>query len=736
MSTLRDYSKQLTLIIVSILCSFFISNLSAQTIHELPPNQPEQDACNALSLCGTSFYTPYSYTETGRKIDLNSTPCFTGAGGGEINSVWLRLNIEKDGVLVFKIVPVNPDDDYDFAVLKVATACDNLSSDNVVRCNFNNNYQGSNVNGVVGLSTTSNMQYVENGHFGDSYCQAIDAKAGESYLVMINNFGDYVTPNSPSEGFKVDFTGSTAILNKAVPPALSSIDMPCNNATSITVNLSTEVLCSSIASDGSDFSIDAPFAITGAAGINCTGSTGYTNKVALTFSSALPAGNYTLNAKTGSDGNTLLNLCEIPLVLPSVGIPFTIAASGKRTTVNETICYSQLPYVWNGITVTKAGNDAAEYTTQSAGGCDSTTVLNLMVSPPPDSVRSTVTICAGQSYSLPWDSTVTTGGTFLHTYKNTNGCDSLTKQVTVNTHSLQQVNTSTGYCKDSSVVLSVGAGFTNYQWSTGATQESIVVQEQGAYTVEVKDATGCSATDTFDVQLYPDPAASFSKQMALCDTTSIIADAGSGFQSYLWYDGSTAQTISIHSAGAYWVTITDQHSCRATDTITVSSYSSPSNFLVPEIVKCFYDNAVVIPTQSFMRYQWLDGSTNKQIEVQKPGIYWLDATDAHGCTGRDSVVIRDSACKIYMYIPTAFTPNGDGKNDIFKPIIAGRLIHYLFNVYNRWGKQIFKATDATHGWNGTINGLQQSAGTYIWICEYELAGQTAQVAKGTVTLIR
>src|SRR4051794_33705230 len=101
-------------------------------------------------------------------------------------------------------------------------------------------------------------------------------------------------------------------------------------------------------------------------------------------------------------------------------------------------------------------------------------------------------------------------------------------------------------------MLSARAGFTTYLWSTGVTQESIVVKEQGVYTVEVKDARGCATTDTFNVQPYPVPAAAFNRQMALCDTISIIADAGSDFKRYLWNDGSTTQTIRISSAGTYW----------------------------------------------------------------------------------------------------------------------------------------------------------------------------------------
>ena len=63
-------------------------------------------------------------------------------------------------------------------------------------------------------------------------------------------------------------------------------------------------------------------------------------------------------------------------------------------------------------------------------------------------------------------------------------------------------------------------------------------------------------------------------------------------------------------------------------------------------------------------------------------------------------------------------------------------MHYLFTVYDRWGKQIFATSDVALGWNGTFNGLHQPAGTYIWLCEYKLAGQQEHLKRGTITLIR
>ena len=92
-----------------------------------------------------SFSTPYSYQDHGKTIDITTTPC----GGGETNSMWIKMTIATGGTFVFSIIPKDPVDDYDFAVFK--GTCANLSQSNVVRCNFNNNFPGSNVPGETYL---------------------------------------------------------------------------------------------------------------------------------------------------------------------------------------------------------------------------------------------------------------------------------------------------------------------------------------------------------------------------------------------------------------------------------------------------------------------------------------------------------------------------------------------------------------------------------------------------------
>ena len=278
----------------------------------LPPNQPEQDACQALMICGNTFTSPYGYQGIGVVSDLTNTPCF----GGEGNVMWLRLEITSPGTIVFAITPIIPTDDYDFAVVNGTAGCTGLTSANAIRCNFNNNNPGSNVNGTIGLNSTSVIPTVAAGTFGQSFCQQITAAAGEVYFVMINNFGYYIGVGGPTSGFTIDFSGSTAVFNQPPPPKFQQILPYCDLSQQVTVKLNTQVLCSSIAPNGSDFHLSPSGTIASVQGINCTGLSGYTDKIKVTFNSPLPNGDYSIHAQTGSDGNSLLGLCNSELVLP------------------------------------------------------------------------------------------------------------------------------------------------------------------------------------------------------------------------------------------------------------------------------------------------------------------------------------------------------------------------------------------------------------------------------------
>lgn len=92
--------------------------------------------------------------------------------------------------------------------------------------------------------------------------------------------------------------------------------------------------------------------------------------------------------------------------------------------------------------------------------------------------------------------------------------------------------------------------------------------------------------------------------------------------------------------------------------------------------------------------------------------------------------------KSEVYVPSAFTPNGDGKNDNLKPIVFGNLQSFEFSVYNRYSHLIFKTTDPTKGWDGSVKGVKQEIGNYVWICSYRLNNEKQKIEKGSCILIR
>lgn len=133
-------------------------------------------------------------------------------------------------------------------------------------------------------------------------------------------------------------------------------------------------------------------------------------------------------------------------------------------------------------------------------------------------------------------------------------------------------------------------------------------------------------------------------------------------------------------------------------------------------------------------YRWQDGSADSLYTASQPGIYTVQVTNKCGVNA-DTVVIYPD-CNTAMFIPNAFTPNGDGKNDVFK--IAGmqgqRLID--MSVYNRWGQLVFKTGDALKGWDGTINGKLPGSQTFVYMVRYINLEGKAKFIRGTISLIR
>jgi gliding motility-associated-like protein len=257
------------------------------------------------------------------------------------------------------------------------------------------------------------------------------------------------------------------------------------------------------------------------------------------------------------------------------------------------------------------------------------------------------------------------------------------------------------------------------------------------FAVKAITAEGCVSADTLQVvNVWSLPRVTLDKRSDLCAGTTRTLNAGS-FAAYRWQDGSAAQTFTISDVGRYWVQVTNNNGCSGSDTVEVSTILPlPKDFLPSDTAICSYSTLTLQPERSFSVYKWDDGSLSNTITITKPGNYWLQVQDQKGCVGKDTIIVNPKQCMVGVYIPNTFTPNRDGKNDIFRALVFGPVKSFELSVYNRWGQLVFQTKDAQKGWNGRVQGSEQDSRVFAWVCTYQLEGAPKKIEKGTITLIR
>ena len=313
-----------------------------------------------------------------------------------------------------------------------------------------------------------------------------------------------------------------------------------------------------------------------------------------------------------------------------------------------------------------------------------------------------------------------------------------TVAVTVISSPVINLGNDTSFCTGASVILDGGPGFINYAWNNNENTRTILANKPGLYNLTATDQNGCRSYDSITIRdVYPNPVINLSRDPVLCTGSSRNLEAGNGFASYLWNDSSSTSTLTVRTTGQYWVKVTDQNGCVGSDTTNIDQIIAlPSGFLHPDQTICSYGSLILNAQQVFRQYSWNTNETSRSININKPGLYWLLVTDENGCTAKDTVLVSLKECRTGFYAPNVFSPNQDGNNDLFKPLLFGQILKYEFSVFNRFGEKIFGSTDSQRGWDGSLKGKNMPLGTYTWYCIYQLAGEELKKEKGTVTLIR
>jgi gliding motility-associated-like protein len=163
--------------------------------------------------------------------------------------------------------------------------------------------------------------------------------------------------------------------------------------------------------------------------------------------------------------------------------------------------------------------------------------------------------------------------------------------------------------------------------------------DSGEYPLQVKDSNGCISDTMETVTALPTPTVFLGNDTTLCAGISLTLQAGQALLvQYLWQDNSTADQYTVSSSGMYWVKLTNQFNCSASDTINVTYKPVPIFSLGNDTVLC--NNKVLNIKESVpgSTYLWSTGSTSSSINIQNAGLYWLQVDEA-GCTKRDSIFV-------------------------------------------------------------------------------------------------
>ncbi|MBL7944444.1 MAG: gliding motility-associated C-terminal domain-containing protein [Flavobacteriales bacterium] len=291
-------------------------------------------------------------------------------------------------------------------------------------------------------------------------------------------------------------------------------------------------------------------------------------------------------------------------------------------------------------------------------------------------------------------------------------------------------------CSGTSTEIGAPVGGASYSWSNGATSPTIVVNSGGVYTANISVA-GCTAQDVITVEVIDVTAPELGANRQACAGEVVtLSVPGSNVT---WSTGEVGNTIAVTTTGFYTVT-TDSLGCSATDQVFVNFTPLTTEVLLSGDPSICPGSVAVLQVEALpgATYQWSTGARGTTISVFEPGWYTVQATGA--CIdASDSIRVEAEDCNTYVHVPNSFTPNNDGLNDVFLPVIDGPLDSYQLEIFDRWGERIHSTNDREEGWDGAYSGVASQDGVYVWKLAFRVLapeGVRSESRIGHVTLLR
>jgi gliding motility-associated-like protein len=353
----------------------------------------------------------------------------------------------------------------------------------------------------------------------------------------------------------------------------------------------------------------------------------------------------------------------------------------------------------------------------------------------------------GSAATLP----INRAGTYTATALSAEGCPASSTPVVVVINTAFTIDVDPrgplALCEGESQVLTATTpNLSNIQWLlngqpiAGAVTASFTATSTGTYSViAISSLTGCEGTSGIvDLTFNPLPELQISADQAICRgenaTITVTADAADSFS---WSTGETGTSIIVSEAGTYTVTALLAN-CSTEASTSVRFKSPPPTVNIGEDTAiCANQPLLLVPLgENILSYQWQDGSTGSTFVVTQAGTYTVVVEGECGIEEASRAVeLLDCDCRVV--VPSAFTPNGDGINDILLPLARCDVEDLVFMVFNRWGEKVFESKDINLGWDGIFRSLDQPTDTYVYYVKYKNIPLNKYFEnKGAVVLIR